>query len=291
MTHSRPTLISIIVTTYNQPAFLKLVLNALELQTDTNFEIIIADDGSKDETRQLVLNHLSKSGKRICHAWHADKGFRAAAIRNQGIALANGDYLIFLDGDCIPQSDFVAVHRKLAEPGFLLSGSRVMLSKQFSESLTSNAAILPSQNCHLYLLKQRLRGNLNKVLPFLFKHFPLIIRKSFSFNFRRIKSCNLAVWTSDCKKIDGFDASFVGWGHEDADFVVRLFNAGINRKYGTWATEVFHLWHPINSRENEIKNRNASFDSIDKKRIYARNGISHLSQKDRKVIYNFEKCI
>lgn len=103
-------------------------------------------------------------------------------------------------------------------------------------------------------LAWRRKGELNKVLPLLFT-LPDVARTSHRFTWRRIKSCNLAVWRSDLELVNGFDESFLGWGHEDSDLVVRLFNAGVMRKDGAYATEVFHLWHKENARDQETSNR------------------------------------
>ena len=112
-------LISVIVTTYNREEALDAVLRSLERQSDNAFEIIIADDGSGPATAKLIESWKTKIGRRLEHAWHEDRGFRAAEIRNRAVLNARGTYCIFLDGDCIVRPDFVAIHRKLAEPDAL----------------------------------------------------------------------------------------------------------------------------------------------------------------------------
>lgn len=254
-----PMQISVIVTTYNRPDALALVLQALLDQTDANFEVIIADDGSTDATRTLIQHFQSQSGcaglQRIMHAWQADDGFRASAARNLGVHKSRGDYLIFLDGDCIPRPSFVARHRLLAEKGFMVSGSRVLLSELFTQQLLTTEFDPPVQQRSLaFWLLRRLRGDSNKVIPlWLAPDTPL--RHYRAVKWSRIKSCNLAIWREHYQAVDGFDESFVGWGHEDADLVLRLARHGVRRKGGACSTEVFHLWHRENTRTTESANR------------------------------------
>jgi len=252
-------LISVIVTTYNRPDALSMVIRALFDQIDPNFEVIIADDGSAQPTHEAIskFRHSPHASglKKLVHAWQPDAGFRASAVRNLGVAAAQGEYLIFLDGDCIPRPDFVARHRLLAERGFMVSGSRVLLSERFTHRLLNSAPESPVHGRGMaFWLMQRLMGNTNKVMPLL--HFPNSkLRHYRSVKWKRIKSCNLAIWRNDYIAVDGFDESFVGWGHEDADLVLRLARHGIRRKGGALSTEVFHLWHRENTRATESENR------------------------------------
>jgi GT2 family glycosyltransferase len=186
------------------------------------------------------------------HVWQEDDGFRLALARNRGILAASGAYVIAMDGDCVPQRDFVAQHRRLAEPGYMVTGSRILLNQAFS------ARVL-AQQCRLHKLglldKLRLRasGAINKAAPLLLT-LPDLGRRRHRFSFRRIKGCNMGFWRSDLARVNGFDESFQGWGHEDADIVVRLFHAGVLRKDGAYATEVFHLWHREAQRDQASSN-------------------------------------
>jgi glycosyltransferase involved in cell wall biosynthesis len=125
-------LISIVVTTYNREDALDAVLRSLARQKDAAFEIIVADDGSGPATARLIESWKTKIGRRLEHVWHADCGFRAAEIRNHAILATQGAYCIFLDGDCIVRPDFVASHRRLAEPGWFVTGNRVLLSAELT---------------------------------------------------------------------------------------------------------------------------------------------------------------
>ena len=126
--------ISVVITTYNRPDALEAVIAACFMQDDKNFEIIIADDGSTANTREAIDRLRARSPVPLKHVWQPDQGFRAAMARNRGTLAATGNYIIFLDGDCVPQRDFIRRHRALAKPGFLVSGSRILLSPGLTET-------------------------------------------------------------------------------------------------------------------------------------------------------------
>lgn len=246
-------MISILLATYNWPQALKLCLESLATQTDQDFEIIIADDGSTSETKQLIekikLNHPIS----ITHLWQEDQGFRKTKILNQAIAAAHGNYLIFLDGDCIVQPDYIARHRALAQKGYLVTGSRVLLD----QSLTKRLLNSPNWDYKQFaskLLSYRLSGCINKYWPLQIKLGNGSWRDYQKFVWRRIKGCNMACWKEDAEAINGFDESMTGWGHEDADFVFRLQRHHIKRKSGSWSTEVLHLFHKIHDQSYAAEN-------------------------------------
>lgn len=246
-------LISLIVTTYNRPDALEAVIDACFAQSDQGFEIIVADDGSGAATAATVARLQARSPVPLHHVWQEDRGFRASMSRNRGIAMAQGDYIVVLDGDCVPQRDFIARHRQLAEPNCMVTGSRILLDEETTLRTLHENIALPTLAPRA-LLRLRADGAINKVLPLLLK-LPDVGRHYRRFSWRRIKSCNMGMWRADLEKVNGFDESFVGWGHEDADLAVRLHNAGVRRKDGAYATEVFHLWHREATRAQESSNR------------------------------------
>lgn len=263
--------ISVIITTYNRPDALAAVLEACFRQDDNQFEIIIADDGSTHNTRQCIDSMKHRSPVPLLHVWQPDEGFRAARARNQGILAASGDYVVFLDGDCMPQPNFIRQHRKLSRPGYLVTGSRVLLSPGYTLRLLADQ-IDTRAPTFWGKLKLRLSGDVNKFLQTVLT-LPDLGRESRRFSWRRIKSCNLGVWRSDLVAVNGFDESFQGWGHEDSDLVVRLFNAGVMRKEGAFATEVYHLWHKENERSLEDRNRNIVLQRSADKTVLAAHGM------------------
>jgi glycosyltransferase involved in cell wall biosynthesis len=245
--------ISVIVATYNRIDALDFVLQSLETQTDSNFEILIADDGSKSDTKDFIQDFKLKSKLQIKHVWHEDLGFRLALIRNLASAKASGEYFIFLDGDCVVQPDFVAQHRQLAKKGCFTTGSRALLN----EVLTKDILSWPHWDFKKFtdnLLSYRLSGGINKYWPLKIKLGDGAWRNYKKFVWRRIKGCNMACWKTDAQAIGGFDEAMTGWGHEDADFVFRLQNTGLIRQSGSWKTEVLHLYHRINDQSNAAEN-------------------------------------
>ncbi len=271
--------ISVVITTYNRPDALEAVVEACFLQDDKNFEIIIADDGSTANTRDCIDRLAARSPVPLKHVWQPDDGFRAAMARNRGTLAATGDYIIFLDGDCVPQRDFIRRHRALAQPGFLVSGSRILLSQRLTERVLREHIDVAGMGVG-ERLRHRLSGDMNKVVQTMLR-WPDLGRVRRKFSWRRIKSCNLAVWKSDLVTVNGFDESFTGWGHEDSDLVVRLFHAGVLRKDGALATEVLHLWHREAQRDQESSNRKVVLERAANGTTQATIGLREHAQPDR----------
>ncbi|MGZ8190530.1 MAG: glycosyltransferase family 2 protein [Methylococcaceae bacterium] len=240
-------LISVIVTTYNSPEMFNLCLGSLFSQNDNAFEIIIADDGSTQANLELTKACCAKSPIPNQYVYHEDLGFRAGAIRNKAVALSKGDYLIFIDGDCILSPDFIAKHRQLAMPGHFVPGGRVLLSETFTQEVIGGQVLLHQKPLSYFVLL-RLQKKINRLFPFF--RFPLgYLRLLQSKNWQKAITCNLAVFKNDFIKVNGFDELFEGWGHEDSDLVMRLIHAGIKRKEGRFIVPpVLHLWHPQNDR-------------------------------------------
>ena len=269
--------ISILLATYNWPQALGLVLESLNAQTDKDFEVVIADDGSRAETAELITAFTQVANFPIKHLWQEDLGFRKSAILNQAITHARGDYLVFLDGDCITQPDFVARHRALAQSGFLVTGSRILLGRRLTQALCSpenkisNRFYKSINNSKLLLFVNRWAGQLNKFAPLWIKVPDNRWRVYSGCVWKRIKGCNMACWRDDAVRVSGFDESMVGWGHEDADFVFRLQQSGLKRKSGAWATEVFHLDHPEGDKSKAAANAAKVREKIlEKSRAYDR---------------------
>jgi glycosyltransferase involved in cell wall biosynthesis len=268
--------ISLIISTYNRPDALKAVVEGCFTQTDKDFEIVITDDGSDTRTRECVALLRARSPVPLEYVWQPDNGYRLAMARNRGILASRGDYVVVLDGDCIPQPDFIAQHRKLARAGFLVTGSRVLLNQQTTERVLAGQLDLRSLDT-VAILGLRMRGAINKMLPLMGK-LPDIGRESTRFSWRRIKGCNMSFWRADLERVNGFDESFVGWGHEDADLVVRLFHAGVMRKDGAFSTEVFHLWHREAQRDQETSNRKVVLERAANKVTQATIGLREHAQ-------------
>ncbi len=247
-----PPLVSVVITTFNRSDALLAVLEGLTQQTDKNFEVVIADDGSRPEHVAAVLGSSCAKSLKAVHVWHPDVGFTASRIRNRGVGATQGNYIVLMDGDCIPAVDFIARHRLLAQPGFFVNGSRVLLSHRLSCRITQEGEKI-SRKSTLYWVKQRMLGDASK-WGGLLRLRDGMMRVNRGKPWIGVRSCNMGVWRQDFETVDGFDESFVGWGHEDADFVVRLSHAGVRRKNGFLSTEVFHLWHEEAARSKASLN-------------------------------------
>ncbi len=269
-----PILISVVVTTFNRDDALNAVLSGLSRQEDRGFEVVIADDGSGPATRALVERWRARLGVPLSHVWQADNGFRAAEARNRAILVCRGDYCIFLDGDCLARPDFIANHRRLAEVGWFVTGNRVLLSPALTAGVLCQD-LRPEAWSTLGWMVQRIRGNANRLAAVL--RLPLgPLRKLTSRQWRGARSCNLAVWRSDLERVDGFDASFSGWGREDSDLLIRLLHCGVRRKDGRFATGVIHLWHPDADRAQLAANHARIDALLGSNRTRALRGLSAL---------------
>ena len=269
--------VSLIVSTYNRPDALGAVLRSLARQTDRNFEIVVADDGSGPQTREVIDGWVSRIGVPLRHVWQEDRGFRLAEIRNRAIAASAGGYLIFLDGDCLTRPDFVATHRRLAEPGYFVGGNRVLLSKMLTEAILSDdlePEVWPFASWAVLCA----RGQVNRLLPML--RLPLgPLRKRLGTEWEGVRGGNFAFFRADLDKVDGFETSFVGWGLEDSDIVVRMIRSGVKRKDGRFATGVLHLWHPDADRSQFDANQEKLDELLQNDRVRALRGLSALEQE------------
>ncbi|MBN1419128.1 MAG: glycosyltransferase [Planctomycetes bacterium] len=228
-------MISVVVSTYEKPRHLALVLCGLAAQTDRDFETIVADDGSGPETFRVVETLLGEVPYPLQLVRQEHLGFRAARVRNLGIHASRGDYVVFLDGDCVPFPNFVACHRALRRPGRYLAGARYFLDRDVSAALTAAkipriAAAVPRPE------RRRLRA--------------LAWKDAFYRLFRlkedrpKVVTSNLSVWKADLRRANGLDENFVGWGQEDEDLGRRLRRLGVRPRSAVGRANVCHIWHP-----------------------------------------------
>ncbi|WP_292455911.1 glycosyltransferase family 2 protein [Mesorhizobium sp.] len=257
--------ISVVVNTYNWPAALRLVLLSLMGQTYRDFEIVIADDGSREETRTVINDFAACSPMPVRHIWQEDDGFRRAKILNAAISACQAPYLVFLDGDCLTQPDFLSRHRVLAKPNHLVTGSRILLGQGLSAKLCA-AGTWDYAALRRRAMAYRPLGHISKIAP-LFARLPdSSLRDYRRFVWRRIKGCNLACWKDAVLAVGGYNENMTGWGHEDAEFVFRMQHSGVLRRSGSWATEVLHLWHQEPDKSNAERNRRLVLATMEKYR-------------------------
>ncbi len=235
--------IAVIVTTYNRPDALAAVLDGYLAQSDQDFELFVADDGSTEATARTVHAYQKRSPFPIHHVWQEDCGFRAAAVRNLALSRTGAEYVIFSDGDCVPLPGYVAAHRRLAEPGWFVAGSRVLLSEAFTYQTLRESLPIQTWRIGRWLHAWR-RRDINRLLPLLLR-LPGWgwLRKLRPLDWRSARTCNLAVWRADLVRVNGFDEAYSGWGMEDSDLAVRLLAGGVRHKSARYAAPLLHLWH------------------------------------------------
>jgi glycosyltransferase involved in cell wall biosynthesis len=235
-TSVRPS-VDIILSAYNQPEYLDLVLEGYCRQTDPDFGLIVADDGSTDEVRQVVLRHMESL--KLSHVWHEDSGFRRTVIMNKALKQTTADYVILSDGDCIPTRYFVEDHKKAADKGFYATGRRADLMAKPTEQLLRRSIkrfdnitwLLP------YLVERQVRH-----LEALFRP-PAFIHRIWSMKKRGAIGANMAAWRQDLLSIGGFDESFLEYGMEETDLELRLQHHGVQCKSLMGRAALLHLYH------------------------------------------------
>ena len=259
--------VSVILTTYNKEDELGRVLEGLALQGTLAHEVIVADDGSGPATKELVSGFQRDFPCRLLHVWQEDKGFRLARIRNKGISASSGDYLLVLDGDCIPTGNFVADHIRLARQGCFVQGKRVLVNREASRSL-----------------RARDLGRLGPMLSFYFRggfsNAHHLIRAPWlpplkSRRLHGIKGCNMSFFKEDLIAVNGYNEEFTGWGREDSEIATRLFNRGLIRLEHPFMAICFHLWHPQFTREGLEINEEILQRAISSGSVRCARGIEH----------------
>ncbi len=267
--------ISVIVTTYNRPRALARVLHALQEQTLEPGEVIVADDGSAQDTAALIAQLRERFRVPLIHAWQADEGFRAGAVRNLAASKASGDWLHFLDGDCVPQVSFVERLCKLAEPGLMLAGDRIMLSESLTRQIENDASPIHQWTTTQWQQAQR-SGGINRMLPL--RHWPFRLGRGFrGRDWKTFRTANAGISRKDFIAVNGFECDLKGWGFEDSEFAVRALRAGCRIRSARLSLGVFHLWHKPESREAAQKNQTLLDQAIRSTSVRARNGLAQLS--------------
>lgn len=229
--NTAPTRPSLIISTSDNPVALNLVLEAISLQTRAPAELLIADDGSDDQTTAVIERWSARLPFPVQRFWQPHQGFRKTVILNRTVRAATGDYLIFMDGDCLPHRRFVADHLRHAQPGAFVQGRRAGIRARYVRQVSPRRfhPLMLFLARRLYGLRRGLRR------PW------AIVRVN---DRSLIQGCNFAVWRDDFFRVNGYDESFVGWGHEDTELAERLCNSGLICKTVIGQAIVYHLDHP-----------------------------------------------
>lgn len=245
--------IGVVISTYNKPEYLKLTLEGYCHQTRQVDEVVIADDGSKDETRQLIDSYRDRLP--IKHVWHEDRGFQKSEILNKALVAAESEYLIFTDQDCIPREDFVAVHEANAEKGYFLSGGYFKMTMPVTQQVTENE-ITSGEVFSINWLR-------SKGQPLSFRLTKLFRSKCYAWLLNHItpaaaswNGCNASGWREDMLAINGYNED-MHYGGQDREFGERLWNLGRKSKQMRYSAIVMHLDHkrPYKTKETMEKNR------------------------------------
>jgi glycosyltransferase involved in cell wall biosynthesis len=255
--------VSLLITTYNRPDALALVLKSVFNQSVLPHQIVVADDGSDERTKSVVDSLRNISPVTLTHIWHEDTGFRLAEIRNKAIAASDGEYIIMIDGDMVLQKNFIKSHINAATPGLFIQGSRVLLSEPLTNEKLKSGSI--SFNAFMAGITNRLNA-MN--IPFLSR---IVSRVSDSFG--GVRGANMSFWREDLIKVNGFDNNFVGWGREDSEFCARMLRAGIRRKNLKLGGVAYHLYHPESPKGKLSVNDHLLEESIKENRLKSISGV------------------
>lgn len=269
----KPQKIGVVITTYNSPVWLKNVLFGYEVQTQKNFTTIIADDGSGQPTRDVIELFKSRGKLTIEHIWHEDKGFQKCQILNKAIAHTDCDYLIFTDGDCIPEPEFIAKHRQLAEPGHFLSGGYVKLTTPVSKAITE-ADIVSGVIFDVDWLKSKGQPSSHKLWKLIKNPFKKKILNAITPAKSTWNGMNSSTWTADIKACNGFNED-MQYGGLDRELGERLYNHGLKGKQVRYSIACLHLDHPRAYDNPETWKKNYGIRNEVKRtgRYWAPNGI------------------
>ncbi len=270
------TRLSIVLSTYEWPAALDAVLRSLLEQSDAGFEVVVADDGSGPETAAVVDRWQVPYAGRLAHVWQPDAGARLAHVRNLGAAAARGDYLVFMDGDCIPRRHFVAAVRRAALRGWFLAGKRVQLSPELSRAVIEDR--LPVSRWSVPRLVLRTGRGIDRPVHLTLRDrrrpwrdkLPEFFPDGNAYGFLQ------GVARDDFELVNGYDLQFLGWGDQDVDLAVRLRRLGLRCGYAGPQTTVLHLWHASRSTPDRATWRLLQ-ESIQSERIRAAEGLRELA--------------
>ncbi len=255
---------SLIITTFNWKEALELSVRSVFQQTHLPSEIIIADDGSDCDTRDIIETLQKDSPVPIVHSWQPNRGFRLSRSRNKALSIAKGDYIILIDGDIVIEKNFIADHVEAAREGYFIQGSRVLLNAD------STLQAIEKKELSLCLTDPGVENRKNCIRSSL-------LSKLFSFSSKRltgIKTCNFAFWRKHAETVNGFNEDFVGWGREDSEFSARMLNYGLRRRNLKFKAVTYHLYHKINSRKHIDTNDKILENTLKKHLVWCKNGLN-----------------
>ena len=255
---SNNTSVSVVVTTYNKPQYLRLTLNQLKRQSHKPDQIIVADDGSGSDTTDVIREFTQLTDNTV-HVWHEDTRFRKCEIANKAITAATSDYLIFMDDDCFAAPWFVGAHLAVAKQGAFTVGASVNLNETFTKRLLAGEGSISDFLALKMLDKMRLIETSTRVQWFKLYLRTLLTGTSTGRFMDRIylgrgvfRGGNSGGWRSDFVAVNGFNNDMV-YGHEDREIGERLRNLGLQCRQVRYAAANFHLDHDRPYADSEVK--------------------------------------
>ncbi|MDT0675985.1 glycosyltransferase family 2 protein [Autumnicola musiva] len=271
--------LSVVLSTYNAVEWLQKTLTGYMVQTFKDFEIVIADDGSTEETALAIKELEKRMPVPLIHVWHKDEGFQKSRILNKALLACNGEYIIMSDGDCIPRQDFVEVHNKNKEEGFFLSGGYFMLPMNISKAITEDDIV--EQRCfrETWLKEKGLKSS--------FKNRKLSAGKIEGALLNRFTPTNASWnghnasgWKKDILAINGFDER-MQYGGQDRELGERLMNYGLKSKQIRYSAVCVHLDHPrgYKTKESINFNKNIRKETRNSRRSFTPYGINKTRAK------------
>jgi len=230
--------LAVILTTYQRPEHLKRSLFSLSLQRGVagRFEVVVADDGSRDSTASVVRDFALTASFPVRWITHEHRGFRVALCRNDGARASTAPYLLFSDGDCIFPADHLRKHLLARRRGVVRAGDCLRLAEEATQRLDTTAIAAgqyhrwATQADRRRLLQKRLKERCYQLMRHRFKP--------------KLTGWNIGIFRRDFEAVNGFDESFVGWGCEDDDLAIRLRRAGRRIISALAHTHGYHMWHP-----------------------------------------------
>ncbi|MDQ2180396.1 glycosyltransferase family 2 protein [Marinifilum sp. D714] len=257
--------VALLITTYNNPKFLDLIFRSVLNQTILPNEIVIGDDGSTEETKNLIDSYRAKFNCEIKHIWHEDNGFQKCKILNKAIAKMESDYIIQIDGDVMVHPRFIEDHLSAASKGQIVCGNRSFVLKGRTKRLLENPENRSLHPLNIFKRKRFFR------IPFMSKLF----RNKRSDTSRKGSiGCNFAYWRQDAIKVNGYNEDFTGWGYEDIEMVERLMNSGLKKTTLLYMAIQYHLWHPKSDRARSQHNKNMYYECVEKDIAHCENGLN-----------------
>ena len=246
--------ISVIVSTYNRPEYLERVLRGYAAQTDSRFELVIADDGSDTATFDLIARVRALSKLSILHVWHEHRGFRKSLIVNRSIAAARADYLLFTDGDCVPRRDLIEVHRRIARPDRYVAGGYLKLSPQVTSAIDL-ADVESGRIADLRWLRSKGWKPGRRALRMIRSHRVAALLDLLTPTAADFQGNNASTWRDALYRVNGFETE-MGYGGLDQALGYRLQNAGIRGIQARHRAVTMHLHHDRPYRDPAVVKRN-----------------------------------